>query len=302
MPSPTPTPAHRADVVDDYHGVKVADPYRWLETADAPDTVAWVDAENALTRSYVDGPAREALATRLTALFDYPRASAPVARRGRYFFARNSGLQNQAVLYVQDGPGGAPRPLIDPNTLSADGTTALTALVVNDAGTLAAYGLSERGSDLQDIRVREVATGQDRPDRIQWAKFASIAWTKDGSGFFYNRFPEPGTVPPGEENYRNRVYFHRAGRRAGEGPAGLRAARRPRDRLPALGQRRRAVAGDCRVQGRERPERDRAARPPDARRAAREAVHAASRRPTSSSPRTAAGCTSRPTRRRRAAA
>ncbi len=212
MPSPYAyPPAHEADVVDDYHGVKVADPYRWLETADAPDTLAWVDAENALTRAYVDGPAREALKTRLTALFDYPRATAPVARHGRYLFSRNSGLQNQAVLYVQDGLGGAPRPLVDPNTLSPDGTTALTALAVDDAGTQVAYGLSERGSDRQDILVREIATGTDRPDRLRWAKFASIAWRKDGSGFFYNRFPEPGTVPAGEENYRNRVYFHRLG-------------------------------------------------------------------------------------------
>jgi prolyl oligopeptidase len=204
-------PARKADVVDDYHGVQVADPYRWLEAADAPDTVAWVNAENALTRSHVDGPAREALAARLSDLFDYPRASAPVARGGRYFFSRNSGLQNQAVLYAQDGLDGAPRPLVDPNALSADGTTALTALAVDDAGTLAAYGLSERGSDRQEIRVREVATGRDRPDRIAWVKFAVIAWTKDGAGFFYNRFPEPGTVPAGEEHYHSRVYFHRLG-------------------------------------------------------------------------------------------
>jgi len=204
-------PARKADVVDDHHGVKVADPYRWLEAADDPETVAWVEAENALTRGYVDGPARDAIRARLETLYDYPRTSAPVARGVRYVFSHNDGLQDQPVLYVQDGLDGEPRALVDPNALDPEGTTALTALAVDEAGARIAYALSVSGSDRQEIRVRDVATGEDRPDRVRWAKFASISWLPDGSGFYYTRFPEPGTVPAVDENYYNKVCFHRLG-------------------------------------------------------------------------------------------
>jgi prolyl oligopeptidase len=204
-------PARKADVVDDYHGVKVADPYRWLEEADSAETVAWVNAENALMQSFVDRPTREAVRSRLTDLFNYPRTAVPMKRGHRYFVSRNTGLQDQAVLDVQDGLTGQPRTLLDPNRLSPDGTVALTAIAIDDRGTRLAYGLSQSGSDRQDLYVRDVATLQDRPDRIRWAKFASISWLKDGSGFYYTRFPEPGSVPAGDENYHNRVYFHRLG-------------------------------------------------------------------------------------------
>jgi prolyl oligopeptidase len=203
--------ARKADIVETYHGVKVADPYRWLEDADSAETQAWVDAENALTRSTLDGPARDELVKRLTTLYDFPRVSVPARRGTRYFFTRNTGLQNQAVLYVKEGLEGEPRVLLDPNELSADGTIALTVVEPNDDGSLIAYGLSKSGSDRQEILVRDVATARDRADRIQWAKFASIAWTKNGRGFYYTRFPEPGKVPPGDENYFNKVYYHRLG-------------------------------------------------------------------------------------------
>jgi prolyl oligopeptidase len=210
-------PSRKADVVDIYHGVPVEDPYRWLEDPDNPETAAWVDAQNALTGAVLAGPVRDGLVERLTALYDYPRSGVPVKRGGRCFFTHNTGLQDQPVLYVQDGVEGVPRVLIDPHGLvAADGPSrgspiALTAIEIDAAGTSVAYGLSTSGSDRQDIFVRDVDSGADRTDHLQWAKFVAIAWVKDGSGFYYTRFPEPGTVPAGDEHYFNRVYYHRLG-------------------------------------------------------------------------------------------
>jgi len=211
MTRPAYPPAPTADIVDDYHGTRVADPYRPLEEADAPATVAWVAKQNSLTRKFLDGPERERLVRRLTELRDFPRTGAPERHGARYFFTRNTGLQNQDVLYVQEGLDAAPRILLDPNTLSPDGTTALTATAYDKRGTRLAYAISIAGSDRQEVRVRDVATAKDLDDRLQWVKFASIAWLDDGSGFYYTRFPEPGTVPPGDENYYGKVYFHRMG-------------------------------------------------------------------------------------------
>jgi prolyl oligopeptidase len=203
-------PARKAAVVDDYNGVKVADPYRWLENADDPETVAWVDQQNTLTRSLLDRPEREAIKKRLTELFDYPRLSVPTRRGDRYFYSRNSGLQNQSVLFVREGKG-PERVLLDPNTLSADGTVALHSAMTTRDGSLLAYSLSRGGSDREEIYVKDVATGQDRPDKLLWAKFTSLTWTPDKTGLYYQRFPVPGTVPPGDENYFGKVYFHRLG-------------------------------------------------------------------------------------------
>ena len=211
MKPPYP-PAVPLDLVDDYHGTPVRDPYRWLEDAGAPDTIAWVEAENRLTRSLLDGPAREALVPRLAALYGYARTSAPVRRGSRWFYTRNDGHQNQATLLVRDvGTGTAARTLVNPNLLAPDGTLALTAFEPDDDGGLVVYGLSRNGSDRQDLFVHDVSAGTDRADRLQWAKFVSLAWLKDGSGFFYTRFPEPGTVPVEQENYFCRLYFHRIG-------------------------------------------------------------------------------------------
>ena len=196
--------ARQDPTADVYHGVRVDDPYRWLEDPDSPDTIAWTEAENALTRTVLDVPAREQIRTELRRLYDYPRASAPVPRDSRYFFTRNSGLQNQPVLYVQDALAGPPRVLIDPNTLSADGTIALTAWEPSDEGRFVAYAISSGGSDWQEVRVRDVATGSDLPDRLAWAKFVTISWLADARGFFYTRFPENG-------NYYPAVYEHRLG-------------------------------------------------------------------------------------------
>ena len=205
---PTYPPARKSDTVDEYHGVRIADPYRWLEEADRAETGVWVEAQNALTRLSLQGPVRDALIKRLTKLYDFPRTNVPIRRGRYYFFTHNTGLQDQPVLYAQEALEGARRVLIDPNAMKAGGPVALTALAVNDAGTLAAYGLSKSGSDRQEIFVRDVETGVDRPDRLLWVKFASIAWAGDGSGFYYTRFPEPGTVAPGDEHYFNTVYYH----------------------------------------------------------------------------------------------
>jgi prolyl oligopeptidase len=210
-------PARVDQLVETLHGVPVADPYRWLEDADSPETRAWVDAQNALTRSMLDGPQRDALVRELTALFNYPRTTMLVRRGQRYFVVHNPGLLNQPRLYVQgDEPSLRPgarqaRVLLDPNELAADGTTALTAIEPSPDGRLLAYALSEHGSDRQAIRVLDAETGAHRADVLRHVKFASIAWTRDGAGFYYLRFPEPGSVPPEDEQYFGRIYFHLLG-------------------------------------------------------------------------------------------
>ena len=168
-------------------------------------------AQNALTSSVLDGPPRTALVSELTNLYNYPRTSVPIKRGGRYFFTFNSGLQNQPSLYVQNAVDERPRLLINPNILSEDGTAALTAFFVDDGGTRVAYGISRSGSDRQEFFVRDVASGSDLPDRLRWLKFASIAWTPEADAFYYTRFPEPGSVPPGDEQYFPKVCFHRLG-------------------------------------------------------------------------------------------
>ncbi len=203
--------ARRSDLVEILHGVPVADPYRWLEDDASPETRAWVAAQNALTRSVLDGPARDALVQELTGLFNYARTTTLLRRGDRYFFTHNPGLLNQPRLYVQERGAGPERVLLDPNLLSEDGTTALTAFEPSPDGALVAYALSEHGSDRQVIRVREVVAGTDRLDTLEHVKFASIAWTKDGAGFYYLRFPRPGEVSPGDEQYFGRIYFHRLG-------------------------------------------------------------------------------------------
>jgi prolyl oligopeptidase len=203
-------PARKANVIDDYNGVKVADPYRWLENADDSETVAWVERQNALTRSLLDRPERETIRKRLTELFNYPRLSAPTRRGDRYFYSRNTGLQNQSVLFVREG-NGPERVLLDPNTLSPDGTVALHSDMTTRDGSLLAYTLARSGSDRQEIYVKDVATGKDLPDKLLWAKFTSLTWTPDKSGLYYQRFPVPGSVPAGDENYFGKIYFHRLG-------------------------------------------------------------------------------------------
>ena len=221
-------PAPRSPLVERHHDIEVADAFRSLETADDPATVAWVEAENALTRAALDSPARNRLVSRLRELHRVPRASVPAVRGRRIFFTENDGTRNQAVLFVAEAEswtseagsaaqgtegkrleGGGRRVLVDPNALDANGTTALTVFEPDDEGTRVAYGLSRHGSDVQELLVHDLASGADRPDRLQWVKFASIAWWQEG--FFYTRYPQPGTVPPEHEQYFCQVWFHRLG-------------------------------------------------------------------------------------------
>jgi len=205
--------ARKGDVVDDYHGTKVADPYRWLEDTDSAETAAWVTAENQVTQAYLSKiPERAGFKERLTRLYDYERFTHFEKAGPRYLFFRNDGLQNHDVLYVSDGLAGTPRVLLDPNTLRADGTAALAGAVADREGKRLAYGIAEAGSDWAEWRVRNVETGQDLADRVRWTKFLPVAWAADGSGFFYLRFPEP---KPGEAlrgaNTNSKIYFHRLG-------------------------------------------------------------------------------------------
>ena len=204
----------KGDVIDDYHGTKVADPYRWLEDVDSPETHSWVEAENRVTFAYLEQiPERERIRRRLTELWDYPKYGAPFKKGGRYFFFKNSGLQNQSVLYTQSALTAEPAVLLDPNTLSSDGTVALSILAFAEDGKTMVYGISGSGSDWQEFRVRDVGTKQDRTDHLKWIKFSSAAWTHDGAGFFYSRYPEPaaGVDPLLEVNHNQKVYFHKLG-------------------------------------------------------------------------------------------
>ena len=203
--------------VDDYFGTRVADPYRWMEDVDSGEVKTWVDAENVLTQSYLkDIPQRAKIHARLMELANFERFSAPERENGRYFYERNSGLQNQAVLYWQQGPGGEAKVLLDPNTLMKDGTVALDSFSVTDDGTKIAYALAEAGSDVQKVHVRTVATGVDLPDVVDYVKFSGISWLKDGSGFFYSSFGVPKSEAERVEVLKraavfHKVYFHKLG-------------------------------------------------------------------------------------------
>jgi prolyl oligopeptidase len=211
---PTYPAAVRGTQADIYHGASIADPYRWLEDTDSPETKAWVEAENKLTDSFLATiPERPAIKNKLTALWNYARYSAPFKEGGRYFFFQNTGLQNQSVLYVQDGRDGKPRLLLDPNLLSADGTVALSDQAASDDGRYLAYSISTSGSDWQEVRVRDVNTARDLSDTVKWVKFSNIAWTHDNKGFFYSRYDEPTSGNKMTNVNRNhKIYYHRLGR------------------------------------------------------------------------------------------
>jgi prolyl oligopeptidase len=205
--------AARSDHVDDYHGEKVADPYRWLEDVDSGETKAWVEAENKLTFGYLEQiPQRAAIKERLTQLWNFERYGVPVKRGGKYFYTRNDGLQNQAALYVADSLEAQPRLLLDPNTLLADGTAALVGWEPSEDGKLLAYGIAEAGSDWEIWRVRDVATGKDRADELKWVKWAAATFNKDASGIYYSRYDEPKAEEVLRSvNYFNKVYYHKLG-------------------------------------------------------------------------------------------
>ncbi|MGI8889302.1 MAG: prolyl oligopeptidase family serine peptidase [Chthoniobacterales bacterium] len=205
--------AAKGEQVDDYHGTKVADPYRWLEDPDTSATQKWIEAENKITFEFLDAiPQRAAIKARLKELWDYERYGVPSREETRYIFTKNSGLQNQSVVYTTESFEKPPRELIDPNALSKDGTVALSGSAVSDDGKLFAYGLETAGSDWQQWKVRDVATGKDLPDDLNWIKFSSASWLKDGTGFFYSRYEEPkGENKLRAQVYNQKLFFHKLG-------------------------------------------------------------------------------------------
>jgi prolyl oligopeptidase len=201
----------KVDTVDDYFGHPVADPYRWLEDDNSDETKAWVTAQNEVTQAYLTKiPFRDDLKARLTKLWDYPRNSAPFKKGGYYFVFKNNGLQNQSVAYFMKSLDEEPKVLLDPNLLSDDGTISLTQFVVSENGKYLAYGISRGGSDWNEFFVKDIETGKDLTDHIQWVKFSGISWYKDG--FFYSRYPQPeGNDVLKGVNEKNKVYYHKIG-------------------------------------------------------------------------------------------
>jgi prolyl oligopeptidase len=205
--------ARTVDQTDDYQGTSVSDPYRWLEELDAPDTRAWIEAENALTQQYLgEVKQRPHIHARMTELWNYERFGLPSHEGDRYFITRNDGLQNQAVLYTMSSLDAEPVALLDPNTFSSDGTVALSGNRASPDGKLLAYGTSSGGSDWQEWRVRDIATGKDTDDVVQWVKFSGADWAKDSSGFYYGRYDEPQDQNKLKAvNEFQKIYFHKIG-------------------------------------------------------------------------------------------
>ncbi|HLO50944.1 MAG TPA: prolyl oligopeptidase family serine peptidase [Kamptonema sp.] len=205
--------SRKIEQIDEYHGTKVADPYRWLEDPDSEETQAWIESQNQVTLTYLSKiPAREKIKQRLTQLWDYEKYSIPFKEGDRYFYFKNDGLQNQSVLYTLTSLDGEASILIDPNTLSEDGTVALSGIAISENGKLMAYGLSASGSDWQEWKIRDVETGKDLSDHLKWIKFSGASWTHDHQGIFYSRYDEPNEKAKVEDvNYYQKLYYHRLG-------------------------------------------------------------------------------------------
>ena len=205
----------RQDVVETQFGVAVADPYRWLENDVREDekVAQWVNAQNEVTNAYLQSlPGRDVFENRIRALYDYERFGLPYKKGGRYFYTRNDGLQNQSVLYVRDSLDGEGRMLLDPNSWSKDGATALASWAPSEDGRYVAYAIQDGGSDWRTVKVIDTATGKETGDQIEWIKNGGVDWAKDGSGFYYSRFPE---TAPGEKfqatNENQKIYYHKLG-------------------------------------------------------------------------------------------
>ena len=207
-------PATRRDtVVDDYFGTRVPAPYRWLEEQNSPEVAAWVDSENAVTFRYLDHVLlREAFRTRLTTLWNYAKVGVPERVAGKLFYSRNSGLQNQSVIFESASLGAQPRQILDPNALSPDGSVALAGTSVSPDGRYLAYGLSAGGSDWRELHIRSLADGHELADTVHWVKFSGIEWTHDGRGFFYSRFPAPRAGEAlSAAGVDQKIYYHVVG-------------------------------------------------------------------------------------------
>jgi prolyl oligopeptidase len=200
----------KGNTVDDYFGTKVADPYRWMEDLSSPELKQWIDAENAITVKYLESlPARDQLKARITELYSYPRVTPPRYVGRHWFYTRNTGLQRQPVVFMRDTLSRAETVAVDPNQLSPDGSVALSSFDPAPDGRHFTYGQSLGGSDWSTLYVRELATGRQLPDEIKWVKFSAVAWTEDGKGFFYGRYPEPPAGKALEAAVRDKkIYYH----------------------------------------------------------------------------------------------
>lgn len=201
----------KVEQADDYHGTRVADPYRWLEDDNSAETAKWVEAENKVTFKYLDKiPYRAAVKQRLEQLYNYPKYTAPFRKGELLFYMKNDGLQNQNVVYTQKGLDGAPEMLLDPNKFSSDGTTRLGIFSVSRDGRYAAYGMQVSGSDWQEVHVLDVTTKKDLSDDLKWLKVGGVGWTR--GGFFYSRYdaPEKGHELSSKSEFQ-KVYFHKLG-------------------------------------------------------------------------------------------
>ena len=207
-----PTP-RKGDVVDDYQGTKVADPYRWMEALDSKEVADWVAASNAVTGPYLKSlPLREPFNKRLTELWNYPRVGLPVLEGAHLFYAKNSGLQKQAPVYVRAGFNAPPSLVIDPNVISTDGSLSLAQWMPSPDARLVAYGLAEGGADWRTIHVRDTDSGKDLSDEVRWMRFSNLSWTKDSKGFYYSRYPEPPKNKVLEAALLGHaIYYHRIG-------------------------------------------------------------------------------------------
>lgn len=197
----------KEDVVHNYHGTLVADPYRWLENDSDEEVAAWVKAQHEITEEYLENVPRASLKKRLAELWNYPRYSLPTQVGSYYFFQKNDGLQNQPVLYRQKGLKGKPEMILDPNEWSSEGTVALSSFSVDDAGKYMSYTVSAKGSDRQKIHILNLDTKQHLDEVLEWCRFTNMAWVGQ-KGFYYNRYPKPGTVAKEDENNFNEVYWH----------------------------------------------------------------------------------------------
>jgi prolyl oligopeptidase len=228
---PRPPASRTQDVVDTVHGVAIPDAYRWLESGDSQEVKTWVEAQNAYTASLLEArPGRGQVRQRLSGLLSIGTLTPPEVRGERYFYTRREGAtQNQPILYVRQGLGGTDRPLVDPNPMSADGTAALDWWYPSWDGSLLAYGVSTAGDEKSVLRVRDVATGKDVKETIPHTRYCSLAWLPDNSGFFYTRYPAPGSVAAGQENYNRHVFLHKFGTDPVDDPLIFGAERRPEE-------------------------------------------------------------------------
>lgn len=210
-PARTYPEARRGDVADTYHGTTVPDPYRWLEDPDSPETRTWVDGQVSLTEDFLsDIPRRKVLSERLASLWNFERFSSPSKHGDHYFFRHNTGTQDHSVLYTATSLDGQATEVLDPNTLSKDGTISVKLTSISEDGSLMAYGTSDGGSDWITMHIRDVMSGRDLTETLHWVKFSGASWTHDNNGFYYSRYPKPENKLE-SVNEHQKLYFHQIG-------------------------------------------------------------------------------------------